>query len=70
MVDGRLYACLTITVSTTEKDVLRLDSMTYDFATAVIADWSELLNSTLKAVEHVTNPAHDHLEAPVVIIPA
>jgi hypothetical protein len=70
MIDGRRYTGFTGTVSTTEKDALRLDSVADNLTAAMFANGSELLNCALKAVKNVTNTAGDDLEAEAVFIPA
>jgi hypothetical protein len=56
-------------VSAAEERALRLNPVADDLTTAVIADWSELVNGALKAVENVTNTGGDDLEREIVVVP-
>jgi hypothetical protein len=56
-------------VSAAVEGAIRLDPMPNDLAAAVIADRRQLVDGTLKAIEHMSLADGNHLEGQVVVIP-
>src|SRR3954470_4100913 len=48
---------------------VRLDTMADDLTATVIADWRQLVNGTLKTVEHMALDSGDSREGQVIVIP-
>jgi hypothetical protein len=66
----RLDSPLSGTVGAAEKGPLRLHAVTHDFAPAVIAYRSQLVDGTLEAVEGVRMTGGDYLEGEIVVVTA
>jgi len=47
---------------------IRFDTMPNDLATAVVADWRQLVDGTLKTIEHMALASGYHLEGQIVVI--
>ena len=56
-------------MSATEKSAADFGSVSYDFATAMLADRSDRLNCALEAVKNVMRLRHNNFKAFIVLIP-
>ena len=70
MIGYRLDALFAGTVGTTEERPFGLYAMTYNPASAMIADRSELMDGALEAVERMGMAGGNDLKSEIVVVPA
>jgi hypothetical protein len=62
MIANALNTGFTRATGAAVESVVRLDAVPDDFAAAVVADWSQLVNRALKAIEDVPVARRNHLK--------
>jgi len=70
VIDRRAHPFLASTMRAAEESSVGLDPVSDDLAAAVVADWRQLVNGALEAVEDVPIARGDHLERQIVVVPA